>query len=546
MGIRFIRFISVFWIVLSFSLTARAQADCSLFMEGALETAATACAGLGHNQLCFGYPPVRVVSRTDGNTFNVPSSGNRLDISTVQSLQTSLLSLSDQNWGVSIMNVQANLPSGMNATYVLFGDAEINNTGTAAQVEARIVSTNPINVRRTPSAQGAVVAVLNPDTLLIVNGRNAGDWLHLQLDDGREGWVAAYLVQTDGDLATLSRVDSETVGYALMQAFTFRTGTGDTGCAEAPQSGLLIQTPDIENSIQLQINGVDIQLSGTAFLQSEAGNSLILTVLEGMGVMHALDKSVMVPAGAASSAVIDENQQVSEAPLSPTPYNLEDLQGLPLALLPRPIEMIEPLLQREINRQMACRITATTAGTNFREGPATAYFATGTLTVNQSYRVTGRTDGLDGFNWWRVGNRRWVRSDVVTTSGNCGDVAFVDDRPTQPSTTGYSTDLTCTSERVIYAKAGDVITISDSYYSSAVQVGDIITRLYVDRDVVYEGAGAASGTGLTWTTTWVATSGIHNVQAQYTPIVFVKPDWSVDGWQPGESTSHAVCQIRVD
>ena len=542
---RIIKIVSTL-MVLFLSLTiVVAQTDCPALVRTAIETAASICEATGRNQLCYGNNSLTVIARETESEATFGNPGDLLNVEDVQRLELSPMNLSDETWAVVIMNIQADLPASTseNVTLLPFGEAVIDNLGDAVQIGARIVAPNAINVRSAPSTQGSIVRILDPGIPVTLNGRNAaGDWYHVQLGEGEAGWIVGYLVQADADLTTLRVIDNnDTPGYVPMQAFTLQTGMGDAGCAEAPNSGLLVQTPEAAGDIQLQVNGVDIQLSGTAFLQAEAGNGLFVSILEGSGTLSALAKSVIVPAGAGSSVLIDENLLVSDVPADPTPYNPEDLQALPLSLLPRQIELIEPLRPRDITRLAGCQIMSESDLTNFREGPATAYFTTGTLDGNRPYRVTGWTNGGDGFVWWRVSARQWVRVDLVTASGNCDSVAYADDRPSQPTTSGYSTDLTCTSERVIYAEAGDIIPISDTYYVLGVPVGAIIVRFFVDGDMVYEGEGTASNVGITWSTTWAATAGIHNVEAQYTPTVLIPPDWA-----PGESASHKVCQIRVE
>lgn len=537
------RFVAALMVVFLGLTTVAAQTDCPALVRAAIDTAASTCEATGRNQLCFGHPAITATTRTISEaTFGNP--GDLLNVEGVQRLVLSPLNLDDETWAVAMMNIQADLPASTseNVSLLLFGGAVLDNLGDAVQIEARIVAPNAINVRSAPSTQGSIVSILDPGIPVTLNGRNAaGDWYHAQLGEGGAGWIVGYLVQADADLTALRVIDNDTPSYAPMQAFTLQTGLGDAGCAEAPNSGLLVQTPEAAGDIRLQVNGVDFQLSGTTFLQAEAGNGLFVSILEGSGTLSALAKSVIVPAGAGSSVLIDENLLVNDVPADPTPYDPAVLQSLPLTLLPRQIELIEPLRPRDITRLAGCRIVSESDLTNFREGPATAYFTTGTLDANRPYRVTGWTNGGDGFVWWRVSARQWVRVDLVTASGNCDSVAYADDRPSQPTTSGHSTDLTCTSERVIYAEAGDIIPITDTYYVLDVPVGAVIVRFFVDGDMVYEGVGTASNVGITWSTTWVATAGIHNVEAQYTPTVLIPPDWA-----PGESASHKVCQIRVE
>ena len=47
------------------------------------------------------------------------------------------------------------------------------------------------------------------------------------------------------------------------------------------------------------------------------------------------------------------------------------------------------------------------------------------LAFNESVDVDAQTIGPDGFTWWRVASGGWVRSDVVSTMGECGTLQSV-------------------------------------------------------------------------------------------------------------------------
>lgn len=539
--------------MLSFTLTALAQDVCPVIVNTGVETTQTACGGASRNQLCYGNSFLTVTPYEGVTNVHFEQSGDLVSVADVQTLQLGALNLTDETWGVALMKLQANLPDtqpDQNVTLVFFGDVEIENTATGVSVGASISAPNAINVRSGPSTSDSTVASLNPGTRLSVNGRNeTGDWVRIKLpDNSGDGWVAAFLLQFDADPAALDIVAADTQSYSPMQAFSLRSGVKDASCAEAPDSGVLIQTPPGAD-VAFNINGLGVRPGGTIFVQAEDTDSLLVHALEGSAIVSANERSVIVPAGAAAVISVNEELIAADQPVDSTPYNLDDLQSLPLALLPRQLELIEPLTEREIkaaiSRETRCKIMTTAEEVNFREGPATAYFAKGTLVPGRLYVVSGQTVGRDGFVWWQIINR-WVRSDVVTTSGNCDEVRVVTARPDDPSAAGFSTNLTCTSERVVYADVGDVIPISVSYASSAVPVGAINSKIYVDGNLVLDGDGTASGSGIVWNTTWVATQGIHNVEVLHTAVVQIKPDWANNPFEPGEGWSYAVCQIRVD
>ena len=73
------------------------------------------------------------------------------------------------------------------------------------------------------------------------------------------------------DVSALNVVDSTDaeIPFKPMQAFYFKTGITQTSCAEAPQDGILIQTPEGAGQINIRANDVDIQLGSTAYLQAQ-------------------------------------------------------------------------------------------------------------------------------------------------------------------------------------------------------------------------------------------------------------------------------------
>lgn len=73
-----------------------------------------------------------------------------------------------------------------------------------------------------------------------------------------------------------------------------------------------------------------------------------------------------------------------------------------------------------------CSVTPTSGNVRIRTGPGTNYAEAGFLNSGEVVAVDGQTVGGDRFTWWRmVGNRGWVREDVVTERGDCGAVPVV-------------------------------------------------------------------------------------------------------------------------
>jgi hypothetical protein len=126
-----------------------------------------------------------------------------------------------------------------------------------------------------------------------------------------------------------------------MQAFYFRSGIGDAPCAEAPNSGILIQTPEGAGTIELTMNDVNITLGSTAYVQAEPEGSMIFNVIEGEGIVEAEDVERTVPAGSRVTVEIDEDLHADEPPSEVEPYDTEELGVLPIDILPREIEIAD-------------------------------------------------------------------------------------------------------------------------------------------------------------------------------------------------------------
>lgn len=62
---------------------------------------------------------------------------------------------------------------------------------------------------------------------------------------------------------------------------------------------------------------------------------------------------------------------------------------------------------------------------NLRAGPGTNYDIAGQLEAGATALIVGQTNAPDGFVWYKLDNDAWVRSDVVSQGGDCGDIPTV-------------------------------------------------------------------------------------------------------------------------
>ncbi len=249
---------------------------------------------------------------------------------------------------------------------------------------------------------------------------NAGLWgvglLRLRADLPETLPGEAATVVLFGSVAVL-RDDSAGPEYGPLQAFYLTTGLHDAPCAAAPDSGILIQTPQGGGTVTLRVNAVTVALGSTVYVQALPGGELVIYVLEGSARVEAFGAAATVPAGSVVRVPLDGNGTASGPPGTPEAFDAASLAALPVGLLDRAVVAGAA--------GAACTVTAGRT-VNLRAGPGTTYPAQGQLAAGQSAVVDGETVGGDGMTWLRLVGGAWVRQDLVSKSGNCDNLPVVD------------------------------------------------------------------------------------------------------------------------
>jgi len=152
------------------------------------------------------------------------------------------------------------------------------------------------------------------------------------------GQNVTFLVFGDVELENTARPEQ-----SPMQSFYLRTGVGAAACLDVPDSGLLIQTPDGVESVQFNINGVDIEIGSTIMLQASPEQHLVIQTLEGAAVVTMGGQSYPVIAGTEMRIPVDAQSQPMGLPSMPTSFSETAIEDLPIAPLPREIPPPTPL-----------------------------------------------------------------------------------------------------------------------------------------------------------------------------------------------------------
>ncbi len=122
---------------------ARAQDNYEQLVRRALSELGTNCANLDANSACYGFAKVQATF-SETTAFDAP--GSRAALTGLTALQTSALNLGDSTWGVAVMNVQANVPTGLtnrSAVFTLLGDVVVEN---AVPADSALIPVPPVAI----------------------------------------------------------------------------------------------------------------------------------------------------------------------------------------------------------------------------------------------------------------------------------------------------------------------------------------------------------------------------------------------------------------
>ncbi len=245
-------------------------AACDTLIESALQEVANTCINIGRNEICYGFDPVSAVLRDDTLFFDAP--GDIVPVTAIESIITRPSDPDTGEWGIALMDVQADLPTDDSIRIVLFGGVDL-----APAVEAPTdlptctfvnTSGNNLNMRAVPDLDGSIVDILDNGDDLEIYGQS-GDWLR-----SSRGWVFAPIGTLDCGSVTLTEITDTADAYtAPMQAFTLQVDEA-ARCQAAP-SGLMIQSPEGQTA-NLMVNSVELRVGSTALVTMTDDNGWLV------------------------------------------------------------------------------------------------------------------------------------------------------------------------------------------------------------------------------------------------------------------------------
>ena len=290
---------SITWALLSLvlfgPLLAAVEYDvCTELVKTALEATDDVCVNTGRNSACYGHVQLEAEPQAGFESFKFDEVGDTVSVAQLNTLRLSPMDLQAGTWGVALLRLQADIPDDkpQNVNLLLFGDVVVENLAPAPILMDVIMnSTGNANIRRKPESSAFVMGTLPRGQTVTARGRSEDNqWIYIELpeSDNQRGWVLRSLVRSEEDLDSLNIVQPNMTQYGPMQAFYLKTGAKQSTCAEAPNDGLLVQTPEGVAEVRLWINEVKIRLGSTAFIQSSPGNQMTIKTLEGSARVEAL------------------------------------------------------------------------------------------------------------------------------------------------------------------------------------------------------------------------------------------------------------------
>jgi hypothetical protein len=301
---------------------------CPQIVAQALDATDRECNGTARNQICYGNVNLEATPQAGVENFQFAQPGDMVDITALQSLRLSSMNTTTQEWGVALMQLQANLPDtlpGQNVTILLFGNVEIENA-----------------------------------------------------------------TSDDGELA-----------------FYFQSGIGDAPCAEAPDSGILVQTPEGVSSVSFRVNEVDIELGSTAYLQAQPSADMDVSVVEGQAIVSAQGVAQIVRAGATTGVPLDANRAPSGPPSPPVPYTATRLQTLPVNHLRRSVG---------ISTILASSTFSTDAESWMMQGDGSEIAYSAADATSDGYVCS--TDTSSGVDWFFQAPETWLGDRSAAYGGS--------------------------------------------------------------------------------------------------------------------------------
>ncbi len=326
---------------------------CPAQVAAAFNATRLICENLQDGQACLGNGIAETTARTEGAALAQPADRRALTDFTSLRLRT----LDTENGLLTVVAARPRMLTVnnqlVNVLMIAFGDVTVTDDAdvvqeVAGQRTGRVIADFGLNIRRRPDGGADLLWQLRPGESVTVTGRLADrSWVRVIIPNGfgTPGWVYAPYLEIAGGIETVPVVDvntpaptpvpQQTPEFTNMQALLVSSRDVDPSCVDAPNSGLLLQSPDgLTSRVRTRINKVIVEFNGTLFIRSQPNGNFSAIVLEGEARFIADGfRSEVVP-GFEVIVSMDGQSQAISAPV-PDTYDANLVRNLPVSLLGR-------------------------------------------------------------------------------------------------------------------------------------------------------------------------------------------------------------------
>lgn len=422
---------TLFTLFLIIQVALAQPAYCAPLVNAAYK-AAEACLEAEDGSLCYGAGPLFVEGSEPLQEAGETQALNDLNV------VSGVFDLEAEAWTVAQLRPVTRFGT---LNMILMGDSTLYNMGASSPVPTvrlRVTERTGANVRTAPNPDAALAGVLLSGQFTPAIGRTpTSDWFQVMTETGVTGWVWSELVRVeDGEdlesipIATQASATPLTLRNPF-ESFRLISAAQDSPCADQPNSGLVIQSPEANRQIEIIANDIPIQFAGTLYLQAPATGDFIISVLEGYANVTAGNITQTPIEGQRVRVQWDAEAEALTTPRPPQPYRYIELVALPFTLLPRTNIIPEVSLEGIVTpaaphggilegvlAEHTCTV-AVRGEVRVRYGPGTEYPVQGTLQPGESVNPDARALSLDGVIWWRIRPTLWVSADIVAAAGDC-------------------------------------------------------------------------------------------------------------------------------
>lgn len=281
---------------------------------------AAACAGVGNNQVCLANPSVVPTFQTSAITDQITfaKAGDSVGLNTIQSLTTSALDLTQNQWGMAVIkagiadpNANSSGVVGPAVTVVQYGLATMTLAPPVANTSSATPEVTPTpclttvkvaSLLRAAPINGKIVQTLQNGAKITLYGRlTDSSWVLID-NNGQSGWLlATSFAALSGDCATgnlpIINPNTTTVVPELV-GFTFSIGdSSGVLCRDIPAGGLFLQSPT-GRKVALTVDGAQLTLNAASIVLTAIPNQkLNIAVIDGAVSVKAHNDSIDVPIG---------------------------------------------------------------------------------------------------------------------------------------------------------------------------------------------------------------------------------------------------------